>query len=196
MLFTTREKKTKTRKEAPRKRRLRRTRHKDTDRTRDWKRKRKNRISRIDTRFSSVLLLEEEEGFIITFHYFQEYVHTHISSARTVFWSVLFFFFFFFFLLEKGFRSIPFESATCTLLVNPLLVFFFIGLFLFFFPQYERQKEAASLKFASLISNSTSFVLLSLSPPPSQKRSSLSPKASRETEEGGRFLSAGPRRRN
>merc|ERR1712070_352614 len=69
VLFTTREKKTKTRKEAPRKRRLRRTRHKDTDRTRDWKRKRKNRISRIDTRFSSVLLLEEE-GFIITFHYF------------------------------------------------------------------------------------------------------------------------------
>merc|ERR1712224_309544 len=32
-----REKKTKTREEAPRKRRLRRTRHKDTDRTRDWK---------------------------------------------------------------------------------------------------------------------------------------------------------------
>ena len=191
MLFTTREKKTKTRKEAPRKRRLRRTRHKDTDRTRDWKRKRKNRISRIDTRFSSVLLLEEEEGFIITFHYFQEYVHTHISSARTVFWSVLlFFFFFFFFLLEEGFRSITFESATCTLL-NPLLVFSLV-FFLFVLFSSVRQKEAASLKFAS-ISNSTSFVLLSLSPP-SQKRSS-SPKASRETEEGGRFLSA-PRRRN
>ena len=188
MLFTTREKKTKTRKEAPRKRRLRRTRHKDTDRTRDWKRKRKNRISRIDTRFSSVLLLEEEEGFIITFHYFQEYVHTHI--IRTHGFLVRTFLLLLLLLLIR--KRLSFHSfRECDVYTTKSVVSFFIGLFFVLFSSV-RQKEAASLKFAS-ISNSTSFVLLSLSPP-SQKRSS-SPKASRETEEGGRFLSA-PRRRN
>ena len=126
MLFTTREKKTKTRKEAPRKRRLRRTRHKDTDRTRDWKRKRKNRISRIDTRFSSVLLLEEEEGFIITFHYFQEYVHTHI--IRTHGFLVRTFLLLLLLLLIR--KRLSFHSfRECDVYTTKSVVSFFIGLF-------------------------------------------------------------------
>ena len=127
MLFTTREKKTKTRKEAPRKRRLRRTRHKDTDRTRDWKRKRKNRISRIDTRFSSVLLLEEEEGFIITFHYFQEYVHTHI--IRTHGFLVRTFLLLLLLLLLLIRKRLSFHSfRECDVYTTKSVVSFFIGL--------------------------------------------------------------------
>ena len=141
MLFTTREKKTKTRKEAPRKRRLRRTRHKDTDRTRDWKRKRKNRISRIDTRFSSVLLLEEEEGFIITFHYFQEYVHTHIIRTHG-FLVRTFLLLLLLLLIRKRLSFHSFRECDVYTTSKSVVSFFFIGLFFVLFSSVRTTKRS------------------------------------------------------